>query len=41
MNLNYDMWRNLMLMNSNKKTSPKMYGMYLNAKKHKKNKKKR
>ena len=35
MNLNYDMWINLMLMNSKKKTTPKMYGMYLNAKKHK------
>lgn len=35
MKLDYDMWRHLMLMNGKKKTTPKMYGMYLNAKKHK------
>lgn len=35
MNLNYDMWIRLMLMHSNKKTTPKEYGMYLKEKKHK------
>ena len=35
MNLDYDMWRYLMLMNGKKKTTPKEYGMYLKAKKRK------
>lgn len=39
MNLNYDMWRYLMLMNSKKNTTPKMYGIYLKEKKHKRKRK--
>ena len=35
MNIDYDKWRYLMLKNSNKKTTPKEYGMYLREKKHK------